>query len=154
MENTNNSIALSPRDKKLALLIILISFLTTFIVIRFVVYAALKGWVPRHPIKIKDVHVHHLCLGIALLSYVGIYALLWRPTNRQLYRTYIVYGMALSLTFDEFAMWVHLDSNYWHPLNFVAMGVLLVILLNLIFFNAFWRKLGNKIPFLGRRLID
>jgi len=154
MESMNNSAPLSPRDRKLALLIILVSFLTTFIVIRFAVYAALRGWVPRRTIKIKDVHVHHLCLGIALLSYVGIYALLWRPVNRLLYRTYIIYGVALSLTFDEFAMWLHLDNNYWHPLNFVAMGALLLIFLNLIFFNAFWRNLGTKIPFLRRKLVD
>lgn len=154
MEKINGFTPLSPPDRKQALIIILLSFLATFITIRSFVYAALRGWIPHFYIKIKDVHVHHLCIGIALLSYVGIYTLLWANSQHFLNRTYIVYGAALSLTFDEFAMWLHLDNNYWNLLNFVAVAIIILILLNLIFFNTFWRKVGSKIPFVRKKLIN
>ena len=35
----------------------------------------------------------------------------------------ILYGVALALTFDEFGMWLHLDTDYWQRVSFDAVVV-------------------------------
>ena len=35
----------------------------------------------------------------------------------------LVYGAAMALTFDEFGMWLHLDTDYWQRVSFDAVVV-------------------------------
>jgi len=68
--------------------------------------------------------VHHLNFGILLLSGVGAYLLLARPTEKGLASASVPYGIGLALTFDEFGMWVHLGGSYWQRSSFDAIVVI------------------------------
>jgi len=66
-----------------------------------------------------------------LLAGVGAVLLFNRPTGRWLAGTAILYGVGLALTFDEFGMWLHLNTDYWQRASFdavVAIGSLLGLL--------------------------
>ena len=66
-------------------------------------------------------HVHHLNYGIFLLSGIGGYILVARPTGRPLDVSTVIYAIGLALTFDEFGMWLHLGGEYWQRASFDAV---------------------------------
>jgi hypothetical protein len=41
----------------------------------------------------------------------------------------LLYGVGLALTFDEFAMWIKLTTNYWSWLSYSAVLVIAILLL-------------------------
>jgi uncharacterized membrane protein YeaQ/YmgE (transglycosylase-associated protein family) len=80
--------------------------------------------IPHLYLFVGGIHVHHLNFGIILLSVVGAYLLLMRPTGRGLRYASIAYGIGLALTFDEFGMWLHLGGSYWARASFDAVVVI------------------------------
>jgi hypothetical protein len=128
--------------------IVFISFLVTFIIARSYVYITsndileLKFLIDN--IYIFGIHVHHLNFGIFILVIVG-YAALYdlRPVvHRQLA---IFYGIGLALTFDEFALWLKLEDDYYSRISYDAIIIISVILLNIIYFPDFWKSRGKQI---------
>jgi hypothetical protein len=103
---------------------ILAPFLLTFIVARVEAILFLTRRIPHLYLFIGGIHVHHLNFGIILLSGVGAYLLLMRPTGRGLRYASIAYGIGLALTFDEFGMWLHLGGSYWARASFDAVVVI------------------------------
>jgi hypothetical protein len=59
-------------------------------------------------------HIHHLFWGILLLMLTGFVALATRDPKWHL-RIALVFGVALGLTLDEFALWLRLADVYWSP---------------------------------------
>jgi hypothetical protein len=102
---------------------ILVSFVLTFIAARLTVFLIVSGRVPDLYLHVGGTHIHHLNYGIFLLSGVGGYLLLGRPTERRLIASAIAYGIGLALTFDEFGLWVHLGGSYWQRASFDAVVV-------------------------------
>ena len=90
---------------------ILASFLFTFMTARIVVYLILARRIPDLYLYVGGTHIHHLNYGIFMLSGVGAYLLLKRPTARSLHKVCVLYGIGLALTFDEFGMWLRLESG-------------------------------------------
>ena len=111
--------------------VILVAFVLTFMAARVTVFLIVSRRLPDIYLHLGGTHVHHLNYGIFLLSGVGAYLLLIRPTGRRLLTAAAFYGVGLGLTFDEFGMWVHLGGSYWQRASFdaiVVVGALLSLI--------------------------
>ncbi len=100
---------------------VLLAFLATFVAARVLVYAMASGWFPNIHMSVGDTHVHHLTLGILILAGVGATLLLVHLPARGHRFVSVLYGVGLALTFDEFAMWIHLEDVYWQRASFDAV---------------------------------
>lgn len=108
---------------------VLIGFVGTFVVARTVV-----GVAPSVFLQIHGTHVHHFTYGIFVLAAVGLITLLWARPGYVARRVFaILYGIGLSLSFDEFGMWLHLTSEYNLDQSQDVMVAILVILILLVY---------------------
>jgi hypothetical protein len=119
--------------------IILVAFVVTFMAARVLVFLIVARRIPDLFLHVGGTHIHHLNYGIFLLSGVGAYLLLMRPTGRRLLVVAAAYGIGLALTFDEFGLWVHLGGSYWQRASFDA-AVVIGALLTLIAVAPEWRR--------------
>ncbi len=96
----------------------LIAFLMAFAVLRVITAIIRYDIFPNGPFRFvmtkSGLHIHHLFWGILLLMATGFAALATRAPRWHL-RIAIVFGIALGLTLDEFAMWLRLADVYWSP---------------------------------------
>jgi hypothetical protein len=76
----------------------------------------------RYVITKSGLHIHHLFWGIWLLMLTGFAALATRDERWHL-RIALVYGVALALTLDEFALWLRLADVYWTPQGIESLKV-------------------------------
>jgi hypothetical protein len=97
-----------------------VSFLITFVGVRFIVDMVVRDRGPFDWVMVRGVHIHHLVWGILILLLVGYGWLLdvgrsHSPMSILLSRLMAVsYGAGAALTLDEFALWLNLDPNtYW-----------------------------------------
>jgi hypothetical protein len=97
-----------------------VSFLITFMGVRFLVDLIVRDRGPFEWVMVRGVHIHHLVWGILILLLVGYGWLLdvgrsHSPMSILLSRLMCVsYGAGAALTLDEFALWLNLDPNtYW-----------------------------------------
>lgn len=94
----------------------LMAFLATFVVLRAITAVIHFELFPHGPfrnlITKSGLHIHHLFWGILLLMATGFTALATRDARWHL-RIAIVFGVALGLTLDEFALWLRLADVYW-----------------------------------------
>jgi hypothetical protein len=99
--------------EKLPLLLLIVAFIVTFIVTRVITRSIRAGRGPFRDVKSEGVHLHHSVPGIILLTIGAVVAVgvpsdgPWRALAG------IVIGIGASLVFDEFAMLLHLDDDYW-----------------------------------------
>ena len=114
---------------------ILATFLPTFLVARTVVYLGIPVF-----IHVRGVHIHHLAFGIIVLAVAGYFALTVQTPKR---RDWIaaLYGIGLALAFDEFGMWVLLRDDYWIRWSYDAILIIVVVLVNAVYFADFWLHL-------------
>lgn len=96
-------------------------FLVTFAAARVTVFLIMDHGLPDLFLHVGGTHVHHLNYGIFLLSGVGGYVLVARPSGRIHLLCEMLYAMGLALTFDEFGMWLHLGGPYWQRASFDAV---------------------------------
>lgn len=96
----------------------LAAFLVTFALLRIITAIIHYEWFPHGPfrnlITKSGLHIHHLFWGILLLMATGFAALTTRNPKWHL-RIAVLFGIALGLTLDEFAMWLRLADVYWNP---------------------------------------
>src|SRR3984893_3955440 len=96
----------------------LISYLITFAILRVITAIIQFNIFPNGPFHFimskGGLHIHHLFWGILLLMATGFAALATRAPAWHL-RIAILFGIALGLTLDEFAMWLRLADVYWSP---------------------------------------
>ena len=96
----------------------LASFLVTLGILRIITAIIRYQLFPNGPFRYVmtkgGLHIHHLFWGILLLMATGFTALATRAPRWHL-RIAIVFGVALGLTLDEFAMWLRLADVYWTP---------------------------------------
>lgn len=96
-------------SKRLSQILVLISFLITFMLARI---AAENGLFVIVNTANGPLHIHHLVPGIFLLiisGYIGI-AFYSRYKLRNLMA--VLFGIGAALTIDEFALWLYLDDVY------------------------------------------
>src|SRR5256712_12700156 len=97
---------------------VLIAFLLTFVVLPAITamihYESLPHGPFRNLVTASGLHIHHLFWGILLLRLTGFVALATRAELWHL-RMAVIFGIALGLTLDEFALWLRLADVYWSP---------------------------------------
>ena len=126
----------------------LIAFLLMFAFLRALTYVIHYQILPIHNIVTRSgLHIHHLFWGILLLMTVGFTALSTRDPKWHL-RIAILYGIALALTLDEFALWLNLTDVYWSRqgresirAGFAAGAILLLFAVG----APFWRSLVRAV---------
>jgi hypothetical protein len=99
--------------EKLPLLLLLAAFIVTFLVTRVITRSIRAGRGPFRDVERGGVHLHHSTPGIVLLT-AGAAAAVSVPGDgpwRGL--AAVVIGIGASLVFDEFAMLLHLQDDYW-----------------------------------------
>jgi hypothetical protein len=96
----------------------LVSYVITFAILRVITAIIYYDVFPNGPFRVvmtkSGLHIHHLFWGILLLMATGFGALATRAPQWHL-RIALVFGVALGLTLDEFAMWLRLADVYWTP---------------------------------------
>jgi hypothetical protein len=118
----------------------LIAFLITFVLLRIltaILHFDLFPHGPFHYVITKSgLHIHHLFWGILLLMATGFGALATRAPVWHL-RLAILFGIALGLSLDEFAMWLRLADVYWSPegIESLKAGAMVAALLALYGFG-------------------
>ncbi len=131
---------LKPKTGKEIPFLILVSFLATFAGSRII-----TNFFPDLFISIKGTHVHHFAYGFILLAWVGFMGLTKSRPPRTIIKLALIYGFALGVAFDEFAMWIQLDDVYKDRATYDAIVIITLILLNIIYFEDFWRKWGHHL---------
>jgi hypothetical protein len=122
----------------------LVAFLITFVVLRILTAVIHFEVFPHGPFRNvvtrSGLHIHHLFWGILLLMLTGFVALATRAPVWHL-RVAIIFGIALGLTLDEFALWLRLADVYWSPEGIESLKAAAVVaaLLGLYAFGQpFW----------------
>lgn len=127
---------------------ILIFFLLAFGLSRFAVYIYQFGFLPHYPFSnFFGTHIHHFVFGIALVCTVGFLTLSLPAHVLQSWRLKLAaaYGFGLGWIMDEFGMWLHLEDNYFLRLNYDAIIITTVVLINFVYFSKIWKHIFYKI---------
>lgn len=91
-------------------LAILVTFLVTRGITRLIRSGSSGG---LSNVRVAGVHVHHQVFGILILIGTGIVLVSATPHGAGLDATAAIFGVGISLTLDEFALWLHLEDVYW-----------------------------------------
>jgi len=91
----------------------------------------------------NPMHVHHFNYGLIMVACAGLAAL--RPLGRRGLRALaFVFGAGAGLVFDEFALFWRLDPEYSQELSVIAAAIAAAVLLQLVYFRAFWAALARR----------
>lgn len=120
--------------------IVLVFFLTTFVLARLHQYLADANWIPDIYLFLGQTHVHHLNYGIFLLSIVGYLALIYHDEKVNEILA-IFFGIGLGLTFDEFALWLFLENDYYARASYEAIIIITALLINIIYLGNVWKRI-------------
>jgi hypothetical protein len=132
---------------------VLTSFLGTFATVRIITHGIRGGWLPLKNLEVggkkgaHPLHIHHLVWGILTLTGCGYVSLL-RSEHRWRRRLAPLYGAGLALTFDEFALWLRLEDDYWSSQGRASVDA--VIVLSSVFGMAvaapsFWQRIFDEV---------
>jgi len=134
----------------------LVAFLIAFLVLRIVTAIIHFDMFPHGPFRNlvtkSGLHIHHLFWGILLLMLTGFAALATRAETWHL-RIAIVFGIALGLTLDEFALWLRLADVYWSPegIESLKAGATVAALLGVyVFGQPLWHDIVRDLIHRGR----
>jgi len=113
---------------KRAGLIVLVSFVLSFVLIRISTRLMRSPKAPWWPGSIKSggVHVHHLVFGIALMIVAGFLGFATEPVSPWVEIIAALFGIGVGLTVDEFALWLYLEDVYWTKEGRASVDVALV----------------------------
>ena len=135
----------------------LAAFLITFTILRVItaiIHFQLLPHGPFHDLVTKSgLHIHHLFWGILLLMATGFGALATRSPEWHL-RLAIVFGIALGLTLDEFALWLHLADVYWGSQGIASVKASAVVAALLAFYGfgqSAWHDIVRDLVHATRR---
>ena len=130
--------------------LILISFLLTFLAVRFITHSIRDKRFHRifRNVSGKDGrHIHHLVWGILLLLITGYLALAFDPDRvRELLA--ILFGIGAALTLDEFALWLNLEDVYWAKQGRSSVDAVIIFATVIGIFMLgiqFWIDVGREI---------
>ena len=104
--------------------ILVLSIVSTFIIIRFILYLY-----PNADFNLFGYNIHHLYTGIILITLSGIPLILISAKHRIMDLITVVFGIGLSLVLDE---WIYLiatdgtNDSYFTPISYIGGIVFLV----------------------------
>ncbi|MGZ4543640.1 MAG: hypothetical protein ACXVXI_11080 [Mycobacteriaceae bacterium] len=91
---------------------VLVTFVCTRVITRRIRSRAEPGGALKD-IAIGGVHIHHQVFGIVIMLCSGMALISATPEGVALHVVAAVFGVGVSLTFDEFALWLHVEDVYW-----------------------------------------
>lgn len=140
---------LRPKTGKEIPFLIMISFLGTFAISR-----AIVNFLPNLTLEVRGTHIHHFAYGIVILIILCYFLITQdRSLNTRL-KLSLIYGIALGLAFDEFAMWIQLEDVYYDRTTYDAIVLITALLLNIVYFEDFWKKWGYRLGGLVKRIFS
>lgn len=99
-----------------AAFVLLIAFLLSFLFIRTstrLIRNPKVTWWPGNVETRGGLHVHHLVWGILLMVVAGFMGFAMNQSSPSAEVLAALFGIGAGLTFDEFALWIHLKDVYW-----------------------------------------
>jgi hypothetical protein len=93
-----------------------IAILATFLITRTVtrlIRSGSGGGAGLGNVQLAGVHIHHQVFGILIIIGTGIVLVSATPHGTALEVAAAIFGVGVSLTLDEFALWLHLEDVYW-----------------------------------------
>jgi hypothetical protein len=96
--------------QRIAQMLILLSFLITFILARGITYLQKNSLLPNQH---GELHIHHLVPGIILLIISGYCGIAYAKERFVEKYMAILFGIGAALTLDEFGLWLYLRDVYW-----------------------------------------
>ncbi|MGH2993783.1 MAG: hypothetical protein ACRDL1_09635 [Solirubrobacterales bacterium] len=95
--------------------LVFVGFLGSFLFIRTSTRLMRSPKVPWWPGSVTPggLHIHHLVFGIVLMLIAPTLAYGLGDVSPWWELTAVAFGIGAGLTFDEFALWLHLDDVYW-----------------------------------------
>ena len=135
-------------EGKEAQAVILLTYLVTFLTVRFITHAIRDGKYHRVLRNVNGPggnHLHHLVPGILLLLVAGFLGIGVDDRADRL-AVAVLFGIGAALTLDEFALWLHLKDVYWAKEGRQSIDAVLIVaaLLLLVFLGGqFWLDVGD-----------
>ncbi len=137
-------------EGKEAQVVILLTYVVTFLIVRFITHAIRDGKFPRVLRNVSGpggTHLHHLVPGILLLLIAGFLGI---GVDDRAYRLIVavLFGIGAALTLDEFALWLHLKDVYWAKEGRQSVDAVLTVaglLLLGILGGGFWIDVGDAV---------
>ena len=127
------------RYREVVSFIVLSSFLVSFVIARLTVYLMDANIIPDFYLAAGQTHVHHLNYGIFLLAVAGYLALIFHNEDVNEFLA-ALYGVGLGLTFDEFALWLRLQDDYYARISYEAVIIISLLLINIVYFGSTWKR--------------
>lgn len=119
-------------SKRESQILILLSFLITFAIIRTITHLQKSGILPNQN---GVLHIHHLVPGILLLIISGYIGFSFWATDKIRHFMAILFGIGAALTIDEFALWLYLRDVYWEKQGRDSVdAIIYVIIIFIIIF--------------------
>lgn len=86
------------------------------------------SWWPGNIETEGGLHLHHLAFGIALMLLGGFVAIALQTPESPWFQIAVVgFGVGAGLTFDEFALWVHLEDVYWSEQGRISLDAIVLV---------------------------
>ena len=121
---------------------VLSMFLLSFLAAR-----AIVRLFPTTYLVVNSTHIHHFAYGFILLAVAGYISLI-KPGRAPVWLASL-YGIGLGLAVDESGMWLHLTNIYYNDTSEDLLVIILVLLVNIVYFGEFWLRLLSA----GRNII-
>lgn len=132
-----------------SVLLIFASFLISFLFIRTSARLMRSPKVPWWPGSVTTeggLHIHHLVFGIVLMLIGGTLGFaIDEAQSPWVELAAVAFGIGAGLTFDEFALWVHLEDVYWSDegRQSVDAAVIAIAFVGLVLTGAFSAQLDT-----------
>jgi hypothetical protein len=135
-----------------SVLLLFAAFLISFLFIRTSARLMRSPKVPWWPGSVTTeggLHLHHLVFGIVLMLIGGTLGFaLDEAQSPWIEIAAVAFGIGAGLTFDEFALWVHLEDVYWSDegRQSVDAAVIAIGFVALVLTGAFSASFDNDSP--------
>jgi hypothetical protein len=135
-----------------SVLLVFASFLLAFLFIRTSARLMRSPKVPWWPGSVTTeggLHLHHLVFGIVLMLIGGTLGFaIDESRSPWIELAAVAFGIGAGLTFDEFALWVHLEDVYWSDegRQSVDAAIIAIAFVGLVLTGAFSASLDTATP--------
>jgi hypothetical protein len=137
-----------------SVLLVFAAFLISFLFIRTSARLMRSPKVPWWPGSVTTeggLHLHHLVFGIVLMLIGGTLGFaIDESQSPWIEIAAVAFGIGAGLTFDEFALWVHLEDVYWSDegRQSVDAAIIAIAFVGLVLTGAFSASLDTASPWL------